>query len=82
MDSRRLGCLGVGVDLNLCIAIILNGYMFMMTSLSCFGRVVQGVDIVTRMLKQPGAGPSGFITSDKNYIKILSLNLLPDNMSQ
>ena len=44
-----------------------------------FGRVVPGSpgeDVVRRMQKQPGRGPSGFIDSAKNFIDIVSLQLV------
>mmetsp|Transcript_20325 Transcript_20325/g.19632 ORF Transcript_20325/g.19632 Transcript_20325/m.19632 type:complete len:371 (+) Transcript_20325:132-1244(+) len=50
---------------------------------SCFGKVVEGEDIVDRMKKQPGAAkPSGFTQHASDNIKIVSLRLLtPDEGS-
>ncbi len=44
---------------------------------SCFGRIVKGFDVVERMKKQPGAGPSGFVNSPDNFIRIPSIRILP-----
>jgi hypothetical protein len=43
---------------------------------SCFGKIIDGFDVVKRMQKQPGAGPSGFINKDENYIRIPSFKLI------
>jgi cyclophilin family peptidyl-prolyl cis-trans isomerase len=48
---------------------------------SCFGKVVQGIDVVKRMTTQPGKGPSGFITDPANNIKIIGMTLLPGNIA-
>lgn len=43
----------------------------------CFGRVLEGEDVVKRMQKQPGkTKPSGFVDNPHNYIKILSFEIL------
>jgi cyclophilin family peptidyl-prolyl cis-trans isomerase len=46
---------------------------------SCFGKIVEGLDVVKRMQKQPGAGPMGFITNADNYIRIKELSLIKNN---
>ena len=43
---------------------------------SCFGKIIKGFEVVDRMKKQPGTGPSGFINSPSNYIRIQSLKLI------
>lgn len=43
---------------------------------SCFGKIVEGFDVVARMMKQPGKGPSGFIISPSNNIKIVEMTLI------
>ena len=42
----------------------------------CFGRVLEGEDVVLRMIHQPGAGTSGFIMDPANNIQIVSLKLI------
>jgi len=43
----------------------------------CFGRIIEGEDVVKRMQKQPGrTKPSGFIDKPSNFIKIESLTIL------
>ena len=43
----------------------------------CFGRVIEGEDVVKRMLKQPGgAKGSGFIDKQANFIKIESIRMI------
>lgn len=42
-----------------------------------FGKIVQGLDVVQRMRKQPGAeGGAGWIRGKENYITITSLKLI------
>eukprot|EP01041_Mallomonas_annulata_P003208 gene3208-6337_t len=49
----------------------------------CFGKVLQGEAVVKRMQKQPGkAGPNGFIDKAENYIKIVSLKLIDQELIQ
>jgi hypothetical protein len=43
---------------------------------SIIGRVFTGEDVVERMCAQPNRGGNGFIKSPKDYIKILSLELV------
>jgi cyclophilin family peptidyl-prolyl cis-trans isomerase len=44
---------------------------------SCFGKIVDGFDVVARMQKQPGgAKGSGFVEDSKNFIRITSLKLV------
>lgn len=44
---------------------------------SCFGKIVDGFDVVNRMNKQPGgAKGSGFIGDSKNFIRITSLQIV------
>eukprot|EP01038_Epipyxis_sp_PR26KG_P007744 gene7744-10521_t len=44
----------------------------------CFGKITDehSIQVVKRMQTQPGKGPMGFISSDKNFIKILSFKLI------
>ena len=44
--------------------------------LSIIGRIFSGEDVVQRMCTQPNRGGNGFIKSPKDYIKIVSLQLL------
>lgn len=44
---------------------------------SCFGKIVDGLDVVKRMQKQPGgAKGSGFISDSKNFIRIKSFRVV------
>ncbi len=49
---------------------------------SCFGKIVSGFELVARMLKQPGGGNSGFISDKENFIKIVSIQLIPSGQYQ
>lgn len=44
---------------------------------SCFGKIVDGADVVKRMQRQPGgAKGSGFISDSKNFIRITSFRVV------